>query len=147
MWRVALCDTLRERRTISGGATVSKQELQLRRVALMSALVVLLAGGALMVAPALLPSAAPARARNTSTTAVAVGSVAPAVAAPAPPLPTIARPTSTQAATSAPNDQVSPSPIRPDTSAGSLPTEITREQGSAIDSQLTARLVAHLQCI
>jgi hypothetical protein len=124
---------------------VSKQEVQLRRVALISALVVVLAGGTLMVAPALLSSAAPAP-RN-SDIAIAAGSVSPAMAASAPPLPTIARPASARATSSAVAEQASPSSIGTDTSAGSSPAGAAAHLSSNADSQLTGRLVAHLSCI
>jgi hypothetical protein len=125
---------------------MDQQERQLRRVALIGAVVSLLVGGALIAAPALLSFAASAPRKPDRNGHIQPGSL-PADRGAAAPLPTIARP---PIALTMPPVSGTPTTISPAeaASAGEIPTaDASPQPHNTRDTELAAYLVDHLRCL
>jgi hypothetical protein len=125
---------------------MDQQERQLRRVALIGAVVSLLVGGALIAAPALLSFAASAPRKPDRNGHIQPGSL-PADRGAAAPLPTIARP-----AIALTTPPISDTPTAVSTaeaaSAGEvLAADASSQPQNTRDTELATHLVDHLRCL
>lgn len=128
------------------GAGMDQQERQLRRVALIGAVVSLLVGGALIAAPALLSFVASAPGQPDRNGHIQPGSL-PADRGAAAPLPTIARPA---IALTTPPVSGTPTAISPAEAASvseALAADASPQPQNTRDTELATHLVDHLRCL